>query len=446
MYEIKPFKGVHYSKTAGNIGDLITQPYDKITPQMQEDYYKQHENNAIRIELAKDMPGDSDTSNKYTRANEMFQKWLASGVLERDGKDTIYAYNQEYIHPETQKIVVRRSFIALSKLYDYSENVIYPHEHTLSGPKMDRLMLTRATKTNLGLCLFFYRDQQDAINKLLDTHTKGEPLFDAVDNYKTHHKIWKIDDPAEIKKIQDMIGSKAIIIADGHHRYETALNYRNEMKEKNPGATGDEVWNYRMAAYINMSDPGLYVFPTHRLIRNVPNFNFDAMLGKIKEKFNVTELPIGCCLNSGSKELEAKMRENMDKHALGLMAKDKNVMYLLTLKDEKLAHDIPVKMSNDWKTLDVSILHKLILEPILGIDDAKLAAQTNVDYERYTEDAVKPLTEGKYQCVFLMNYTPTKAVEDVTKHHETMPQKSTDYFPKVQSGLVIQYMPDGEKI
>ena len=444
MAEILPFKGIHYSKKAGGIQDLITQPYDKITPKMQEEYYKVSPNNAIRIELGKDLEGDHANENKYTRANCYFKVWLAENVLERDKEPAIYAYNQDYVHPDTGKVLTRRGFIAAGKLHEYSENIVYPHEHTLSGPKQDRLMLMRSTKTNTGLVLMFYRDNEDSINKELDKHTIGKPLFDAVDEHKTHHKIWMITDPDAIGRIQKLMGDKKLIICDGHHRYETALNYRNEMREQQPKISGKEVWNYRMIAYVNIADPALYVFPTHRLIRDVPNFDFGKLVESLKKNFDITEFPIQGSESDTAKKLISLMKENSSKHAFGLYGKGQKSMLLLTLKSDDFADKIPLDKSNDWKRLDVSILHKLILEPLLGIDDEKLTKQTNVDYERYVTDAIEPVVKGSHQCVFLMNPTKNEQVEDVTKHHETMPQKSTDYFPKVQSGLVIQYMQDDE--
>ncbi len=442
--EILPFRGLHYSKKAGNIQDLITQPYDKITPKMQEEYYKVSPNNAIRVELGKDLPGDGEAESKYTRANCYFKVWMAEGILERDPEPAIYIYNQEYIHPDTGKVVTRQSFIAAGKLHEYSENIVYPHEHTHTGPKQDRLLLMRHTKTNTGLVLVFYRDNEDQINKVLAECTKGQPMFDAVDEHQTHHKVWKISDPANVKKIQGLMAPKTTVICDGHHRYETALNYRNEMRAKHPKFTGNECWNYRMMAFVNMADPNLYVFPTHRLVRDVPGFDADKLLAELGKMFDITEVPITGSEVDTAKKLHDMMKANESKHAIGFYAKGQNKMHLLTLKDISIADSIPMKMSNDWKRLDVSILHKLILEPLLGIDDAKLSAQTNVDYERHIKEAVEPVAKGTHQCVFLLNPTLTTQVEDVTKHHETMPQKSTDYFPKVQSALIIQLLPDEE--
>ncbi len=446
MAEIKPFRGVHYTKEAGNIQDLITQPYDKITPKMQQEYYGKSQYNSVRFVLGKDEPGDDTKNNKYTRANEFFKKFLEEGILVQDTIPTIYAYDQDYIHPDTGDVVTRKCFIAATKLHEYAENIVYPHEHTLSGPKEDRLNLMRAMEANTGLVLMFYRDNENRVKQILEEQTKSEPIFDAVDHYQTHHKLWHITDPKVVSEIQKIIDEKNLIICDGHHRYETALNYRNEMRAKNPDYTGREAWNYRMAAFANMADPALYVFPTHRVIRNVEDFDAKKLLEKLSEKFDIEEIASGCCPPSTAVTLVQKMKQNAEKHAFGFYTKGDDKMYLLTLKSNSVADAIPLDKSNDWKRLDVTILHKLILEPMLGIDDAALAAQTNVDYERMVEDAIEPVTNGTHQCVFLMNPTLTHHVEAVCSHNETMPQKSTDYFPKVQSGLVVQYMPNGDEI
>jgi len=446
MAEILPFKGVHFTSKAGNIQDLITQPYDKITPEMQENYYNKSENNSVRFVLGKDLPGDNDKDNKYTRANEFFQKFLKEGILEQDDESTIYAYDQDYVHPEKGVVVTRKCFIGAVKLHEYSENVVYPHEETLKGPKADRLNLTRSMEGNTGLVLMFYRDNEFNIQKILEEQTKSEPLFDAVDHYKTHHKIWKITDKNVILKIQNVMDKKNLIVCDGHHRYETALNYRNEMRKKNPNYTGKEAWNYRMIALANMADPALYVFPTHRVIRNVSNFDAKKLHASLSEKFDIEVIESKCCPGTTVVELAGKMKKTADKHSLGLYVNGDEKMYLLTLKNDSVAEKIPGNKSMDWKLLDVNILHGLILEPMLGIGEKELSAQSNVDYIRRFDEASEMVTSGKNQCVFLMNPTLTHHVEAVTKHNETMPQKSTDYFPKVQSGLVIQYHPDNEEI
>ncbi|MEZ4812634.1 MAG: DUF1015 domain-containing protein [Caldisericia bacterium] len=334
MAEIRPFRGVHFTDKAGSIQDLITQPYDKITPEMQEEYYKKSENNSIRSVLGKDLPGDSESVNKYTRANDFFQKLLAEGNLVQDSEDTIYAYDQDYVNPDTGDVVTRKCFIGATKLHEYSENVVYPHEHTLSGPKEDRLNLTRAMKANTGLVLMFYRDNEFAIQKILEEQTKSAPLFDAVDHFNTHHKIWRITDSAAIKKIQEIMEDKTMIVCDGHHRYETALNYRNEMRAKNPGYTGKEAWNYRMVACANSADPTLYVFPTHRVIRNVAGFNASELLAKLGEIFDIETIEPGCCPDSTVVSLAGKVKADAEKRAFGLYINGDEKMYKLTLKND----------------------------------------------------------------------------------------------------------------
>jgi uncharacterized protein (DUF1015 family) len=446
MSEILPFKGVHFTDKAGNIQDLITQPYDKITPEMQENYYKRSEYNSIRFVLGKEQTGDNDTCNKYTRARNTFQQFLKKGILTMDDEPAIYAYDQEYVHPDSGKIVTRKCYIGALKLHEYEENIVYPHEHTLSGPKDDRLNLTRAMEANTGLVLMFYRDNEFAVQKILEENTKSEPLFDAVDHFNTHHKIWKITDKKVISTIQKAMEGKTYIVCDGHHRYETALNYRNEMRHKNPGYSGREAWNYRMVAFANSADPALFVYPTHRVIRNVDGFNDKKLLERLGEKFNIETVEPKCCPETTVVELAGSVKRDAEKHAFGLYIQGDERMYKLTLKDESIAKQLPGDMSDDWKTLDVTILHKIILEPMLGIGEKELAEQSNVDYIRHFDESVKLVSSGSHQCAFFMNPTLTHHVEAVTKHNETMPQKSTDYFPKVQSGLVLQYIPDNEEI
>ena len=437
MEEILPFKGVHFTDKAGNIQDLITQPYDKITPEMQENYYKRSQYNSIRFVLGKEEPGDNDDRNKYTRANDTFQLFLKKGILIKDDEPAIYAYDQDYIHPDTGKVVTRKCFIGALKLHEYEENIVYPHEHTLSGPKDDRLNLTRAMEANTGLVLMFYRDNEFTVQKILEENTKSAPMFDAVDHFDTHHKIWKITDRNAILSIQKAMDKKNFIVCDGHHRYETALNYRNEMRKKNPNYTGKETWNYRMVAFANSADPALFVYPTHRVIRDVDGFDGKKLLSQLDEKFDIEVVEPKCCAESTVVELAGMIKCDAEKHSLGLHMAGDDKMYKLTLKGENIAKNIPGNMSDDWKTLDVTILHNIILEPMLGIGERELANQSNVDYVRHFDESVKLISSGSHQCVFFMNPTRIEEVEAVSRNFECMPQKSTFFHPKVWTGFTI---------
>lgn len=434
MVEIKSFRGVHYNP--GKFEDfskLVAPPYDVISLKMQEDLYSASEYNIVRIIRGKDHPDDTDGSNKYTRAGEYFDNWLNEGVIVQDQKDSLYIYSQEFeISGTTYE---RTGFIALVKLEGYGKGVL-PHEFTLKGPKADRLNLMRATKTHTGQIFCLYPDPEKKIDTILDGEKAGnQPLIDITDEDGIKHRLWTITDPSKIDIVVSEMADKKLFIADGHHRYETANNYMSE----NPDSEGAK---YGMMTFVNMQNVGLVVLPTHRLVKNLEGFDIARFEEQLRADFDLEMFQFNDTDEAEKRDAmfeKAKEHYENGKHSFGMYCRNQRY-YLLTLKETSSLNertDIPEVL----KQLDVTILHSLILDHLLGIDKEKLAQQANVEYIKDTGSAIQEsidmVNSGEFQLVFFMNPPKVEEIDLVAGAGEKMPQKSTFFYPKVYSGFVI---------
>jgi uncharacterized protein (DUF1015 family) len=434
MAVVKPFRAVRYNPAkVGPLDKVIALPYDRIDEKLQETYYNLSPYNVVRMSLGKRFPDDNETNNVYTRARKYFDEWLKEGILTRDPKPCFYAYTEEFTVPGTGDRLARRGVIGMIKLVPFDEGTILPHERTLSGPKVDRLNLLRAMEVHLGQIFILYPDPENRINQLLDAHIQREPDIDAVavGEADVRHKVWVIDDPKVLAAIQqEMAPKRNLIIADGHHRYETALAYRDEMRAKHPDWTEQHAFNYVMATLVSMSDPGLVILPTHRLIHSYTRMSAGEILEKARQYFDVQEMP-------SREALEAKMRELANQaHVIGFY--DGKGYYLLTLRD-LAAMDQVVKepRAPEWKALDVSILHELILEHIMGLTKESIERKENIDYLRDPGPGYAAVSAGEANFLFLLNPTKPQQVAACAAKGEKMPQKSTDFYPKVLTGLTF---------
>ena len=414
MAEIKSFNGIRYSDKIKDMFKVITQPYDKITKEMQKNYYNKSEYNIVHIIFGKTFPDDNN--NQYTRARDYFESWQNDSILIQDSKPSIYPYYQEYRWGGRQ--LMRRGFICLIKLEDFSTGTVLPHERTMSGPKEDRLQLLRATKANFGQIFMLYPDPQNTVASLIEDQVREEePIINTYEAYEDNvrHKVWRIDNEEIVEEVKESMKDKTLLIADGHHRYETALKYYNE----NPNAS------YRMVTLVSMDDPGLIILPTHRAIHGLGNL--DNFLSKVNEFFEIEQM--------SSKEILFKVMEGK-KHCFGLYFGDK--FYLLILKDEDLIDKFVEKnRSPEYKLLDVTVLHAILIEHILGISKEEQASKQKIDYLRNANLGIEGVNRGKYDLVFFMNPTRIDEVKRISEEKELMPQKSTDFYPKLITGLVI---------
>ncbi|OGL38481.1 MAG: hypothetical protein A2042_08720 [Candidatus Schekmanbacteria bacterium GWA2_38_11] len=441
MAEILPFKGVIYNKEKINETEkVVTPPYDVISKDEQENFYRTHPYNIIRIILGKDIAGDDDKNNKYTRAAKYLQEWINDGILIKEKEDSIYIYEQKY-HTKNNDLKTRRGFIALTPLQDFKSGKIFPHENTLSKPKEDRLKLMQACKGNLCQIFALYFDEKKEIDALFEKICSQPPLFDIVDNNMITNRMWLVKDKKVVALIQNAMKKKQLLIADGHHRYETALNYRNERRKGLKNFTGEEDFNYITMMFVNAEGPGLSILPTHRVVYNLKDFNGEKILKKIGEYFEIESFPYR------EAELEKFIKElssSGEKHpAFGMYIKGIDRFYLLTLKNKKLINGLFTEDKPEkWKELDVAVLHDVIIENILGVSKDSQARQENIAYVKDEKEAVKKVKEDNFQIAFILNPTRVSQVKNIALKGLRMPQKSTFFYPKLLSGLVMNLFED----
>ncbi|MBI2149242.1 MAG: DUF1015 domain-containing protein [Acidobacteria bacterium] len=410
MAKIYPFRSLRYALDKAPIEKVVTQPYDKISEEMQERYYASHPNNIVRIVLGKRTPEDSATNNVYTRAASYLREWRAGGVLEQLPSAGFFVYFQQFTVPNEAATRVRKGFVAVGRLEDYRNKVVFPHERTLTGPKKDRLELLRHTRTHFEQIFMIYEDPERRIDRLLDDAATRQADIRVKDEYGVEHTLWNVTDEETIRLFQRHIDDKKLIIADGHHRYETALAYRDEMS----GAAGSD----RLPmTFFNMHSPGLAILPTHRVVANIQGFDAKSFWGRAAEYFDVMNSPaedgvtIGVAADGGLKFLHLKP-------ALDLAA---------------LLPDLSPKQ----RTLDVVVLHRLVLDQCLGITEDAVKKESHITYVREREAAIGAVRDGRAQAAFLLNPTRLDQMRDIAYEGNVMPQKSTDFYPKVLSGLTM---------
>ncbi len=408
----------------------MTQPYDKITPAMQEQYYAASPYNLVRIILGKPQLNDDARNNVYTRAADCLREWQGKGILQRDAEPSLYVYAQRFQVPgdASGADMERWGFIALGRVEDYDRKVVFRHEQTLSKPKADRLNLLQATQAHCGQIFMVYSDPADEVGRLL--RQQGPPTVELRDEYGVLHRMWKVSDPATVAAARTKMADKKLIIADGHHRYETALTYRNERRS---GSSGDfqAPYEFVMMTFVNMDAPGLVILPTHRVVFGLEDFAIFDMIAAVQKYFEVEDLgPV-----SEVQEAVRRLRE-AGKENTALLAATAHGGFLLgarkTVQSGKLQ-----KLSQQQRGLDVVQLHKLVLEEALGMSEEDIRAQKHLKYIRDAAEAVDQVRKGAAQVAFLMNPVRMEQVRDIAFAGEVLPQKSTDFYPKMLSGLTI---------
>jgi uncharacterized protein (DUF1015 family) len=429
MALVYSFRGIRYNKDAvGDLNQLVTQPYDKTTPAMQDAYYRRSPYNVVRITLNLEKREDPDT--RYPGAGSTFRQWIGQEVLIQDPLPAIYAYYQEYVIEGQTRL--QRGFIALLDLKNSGSGVI-PHEHTLEAPKQDRLRLMRSIEGNEDLIHMLYADDAREVDRLMDEGVSGrQPGSEVKDEYGAIHRVWAITDPEALKGIQDAMRSQRLFIADGHHRFETSINFMHECEQKQWSPAGVESFDKRMVACFN-STSGVTILPTHRLVRDLPAFDAQAFLQSIESHFTIEPLP-------SAEDLWRKMKEGREGNVFGFYPASLRRFYLLRLREPAREDPLLLKHAEAYRELDVSILHLLLMERHLGIDEGKLAAQSHVDYAREREFCIRSVNEGKCQAAFFLNPTTAEQMQRIASLGERMPQKSTDFFPKLLTGLVFMKM------
>ena len=423
MAEIKPFRGMRYNTfLAGKIGELCCPPYDIISEEERLGYIAENEYNVIRLELPK------EGGDVYKTAGEVLDMWRNTGVLVHEIKPAVYIYEEEFNAYNKRSSV--KGIIVRVKVEEFSKGVILPHEFTLSKAKADRFNLMKATNCNFSQIYALYMDEEHTTLKTIDRLSDRKPDQKFTDNDHVTHKLWIITDEKVIEKLVNDFADRKLYIADGHHRYETALNYRNYCRENGISKEGDPQ-DYQMMYLVDMQHPGLVVFPTHRMVRDLESFDKDEVLKGCEEYFDIKKFTSVGNINS---ELAKQYKQG--KKAFGFYC-GKGEWYLLVLKDIEVMADVLPDLSEASQQLDVSVLHSLILEKTMGIDKENMANQINLTYTKFFEEAIMKVDKGEFQCSFILNPTRVTEIRDVAAAGEKMPQKSTYFYPKMITGMVM---------
>lgn len=428
MAKIFPFKGILYNQEKVQDLSLVTAPpYDVISKKEQDEYHKMHEYNIIRLILGKESGEDGPENNRYTRAACFLGNWLKEKVLVQDKSDSVYLYSQEYSLGEIRKI--QKGFICILRLEEFSENGgVLPHEETLAGPKKDRLKLMSACHANLSPIFGLYSDPDFDLGGLLTENTGRPPFIDVKDANGTIHRLWRVQNPPDIAKIQELLGPGKVYIADGHHRYETALSYREQRRKIEGNFTGEELYNHIMVYLTNMDDDGLTILPAHRLLRCLPS-NISDVWGRKLDEFFVRR-------SCSSYEEISKLMRNFLSEGNAFAIYDGERLDLLILKDSKKCDEVIGRGIPDiHKSLDVTVVHNILLNHILN--GGRRMPEDNITYEKDGKQALKLVDEGKFALAVLMNPTKVGQVRAVASTGAKMPGKATYFYPKPLSGLVI---------
>ncbi len=434
MADILPFRAFRYDPQKVSYAQVVTQPYDKITTEMQKRYYAASPYNLVRIILGRGEPNDNPANNVYVRAAANFRDWRGKQVIRQDAQPSIYSYTQRFSPPQAYgkaegTTLERRGFIALGRVEDYSQQVVFRHEQTLSKPKADRLELLRATRAHFGQLFMLYEDDGQ-VDALLST--EHEPAISVTDEYGVVHSLKPVADASVIAAVQDAMKDKKLIIADGHHRYETALNYRNEQREAaGKNASPEAPYEFAMMTFVNMKSPALVILPTHRVVHGLAEFSADEFRKSAKKYFDVEEVDgaiTGTCAL-------ATLRE-CGRAGTTILAVAAQRAFLLHHPNPN-ANETFRGVSVRQQALDVVQLHKCLLEHVLGLSEESIRNQQNLSYLRDANGALTQVREGRANVAFLMNPCRMAQVRDIAFAGEVMPQKSTDFYPKLLSGLAI---------
>lgn len=441
MADIAPFRGVLYNPEAvGDLEKVVTPPYDVISPDEQEEFYRRHPLNVVRLILNRNTPEDTEENNPHTRAAATLRKWLAEGVLVRDEEPGLYYYEIDYELPDGD-LKTREGFVCLLRLEDFKTGRVRPHEKTFERTRSERLRLIRRTRANLSQVFCLYADPENEVADTMKAARDREAVMDFEDYNRVYHRMWRVTDEEAIARVAGLMAPREIFIADGHHRYETSLAFRDEMRERHPEAGADAPFNFIMVYLSNMDHPGVTILPTHRMLKQVDGYDPGEFLARAGECFDIREIPSG---RAGARdELLARLKGHKKRGgAFGHFAHGHDAYWLLTLKDRSALAGVRPDLSPTLRDMDVVVLDELILKHLVGVDAGILGGEDKI---RFTHDAVEALAGvagGDYRMVFLINPTRIDQVKRVAEASLVMPHKATYFYPKVIVGSVLFDMDD----
>lgn len=420
MAQIKPFEGLRFSKKAGDISSLACPPYDIIDNSEREVLLEKNPYNIVRLEL----PAGE---NRYDHAAKVLQQWLAEGILCPDSGDCYYVYEQQFAH--AGKKCSLKGLISRVRLEEFEKGIILPHEDTLSKAKEDRFRLMKATGCNFSQVYSLYNDPAHEAAAILEEITLGIPTSVLTDAGQVCHKLWQVPQSERTQELEKMFEDKKLYIADGHHRYETAIRYRDYLMQTGVNTDDSHPSNYIMMMLTDLDNSGLVVLPTHRIVHSLKNFDLNSVLKKAKSSFEIEEF---------DKQSEAQIKMDLAgaENNSFILYKDSRFI-LLTLKDSKIMKRLFPSASDAYRNLDVAVIHALFLESLLNIDKDRLSNQENISYTRSADEAIAKTDAGEADFCLLLAPTKVSEIKDVALAGEKMPQKSTYFYPKLITGLVI---------
>lgn len=430
MADVQPLRGIRYNRQdAGNLAQLVTPPYDVISEEAQAKYYARSPYNIIRLELGLDEPGDTTLNNRYTRAASTFAEWRVHSILQQDATPCFYLYQQVFAH--NGQTYTRTSLLARVRLEPWSARVVLPHEHTMAKPKDDRLKLLRACVTNLSPIMSLYDDPQGRIRRLLSSYAASAEV-QITDEVNEQHRLHPLTDEQQIALIQNFFAERQLYIADGHHRYETALNYREDVRAMHRKLDVDDAANFVLMALIDVDDPGLLVLPTHRLLFGLGQDALSALTSQQLARYFTIHEPA-----EHSQETLLGRLAQVGASRPSLVISTAGQTWLLSLNAAGKARMGESDHSDAWNDLDVAVAHTLVLEALLGLKAEDMSAGTHIRYTRDAQQALDSVKKGEAQAALLLNPTRVGQICDVAAADDRMPQKSTYFYPKLITGLVM---------
>ena len=431
MARIHPFRAVYYNALiVGDLSGVICPPYDIISPQMEQELYDRNPHNFVRIEHNRQLPQDSATDNRYTRSAAVMQKWLEEKALVTAEKPAVYIHDHHFTGSGRQ--YKRRGLSVRVGLEEWHRNIVRPHEGTLSEARSDRISLLGALKANTSPVMAMYEDKKRQIASLLDNTGVCELLFSLDGDDGERHEVWQIAETEIITRICGAFKDKPLYIADGHHRYESALNYQRERLAVNPQAAADEDFNFVMMTLVDIDDPGLVILPPHRLLRGLLPSKMNGLADKLDSFFDITEVPLS---QPDAWQRVDTILSDKSRIRLVLFGLDGDKLQVLTLRDEAAASRMmPYFHSDIYKRMDVSVVDHVILEELLGLSEEE---EVKISYNYDRQQAVNSVLAQEHQLAFIISPVKGKTIKDIADAGDRMPRKSTYFYPKLPSGLLI---------
>jgi len=438
MAKIIPFKGIFYNTNKiNNLADIVAPPFDVISKEEQENYHKCHPHNITWLTLGKITGNDTDSDNPYTRAADYLNKWLLGDVLVQDETPAYYLTSHGFTIEN--KPITRYGLIALDGLEPFEKGIVLPHERTFSNIKSQRLELIKACKANLSAIFSLYSDKE---NKILNT-LKGEvlektPDIDFIDKNNHKHCLWRITDNDVQRYVSDALKKKTIFIADGHHRYETALKYRQWLSANNADFNGNHPANYVMMYLCSMENPGLIILPAHRMLNEVPESSRNSLIANASKYFEITTFPFNKTeIESAKNEFISALKSKSSSNSVGIFMKDRPEFYLLTLYPGVMEQKFGDELPESLRDIDVTVLTRLIFMELLGFDQDRLDNEKLIAYSSVAGEAVDAVAAGKHDITFILNPTKIEQVRSIAEDGLIMPRKATYFYPKVITGQVM---------